>query len=307
MAIQFALSSDQLEIIGLTTVFGNVPVELATSNALLLLHLAGKDAVPVAQGASKPLKGEFADGAPEVHGKDGLGNSFPPPSPLSPVSQSACQFIIEQVETHPQEITLVAVGPLTNLAEVLSTYPEVVGLVKEVVIMGGNALCPGNITPAAEANIYSDPEAADIVLGAGWPLTMVGLDVTHKVHMGTGTLHAISKIQNPLNQLVSKAMVFYEQFYTKYTKTNGIFVHDSTAIAYVLAPHLFKTSAGPVRVDSTEGTGRGKTWPCLEDASQEDNLWLLPWKNRPKINICVDVDGEAVIKLITDNLIRFNR
>jgi inosine-uridine nucleoside N-ribohydrolase len=300
MAIQFALSCDQLEVIGLTTVFGNVPVELATSNTLRLLHLAGKDTIPVAKGAAKPMKGEFSGGASFVHGDDGMGNTHHPLAPLQPIRQQASAFIIEQITTYPGAITIVAIGPLTNLAEALFIQPEIAGLVAEVVIMGGNALCPGNITPAAEANMFADPDAADIVLGAGWPLTMVGLDATHRVNMRRDTLKLLAALESPLAGLVGKAMVFYQAFYETFNKIDGIYVHDSSAIAYLIAPHLFETSLWPVRVDTSYGIGRGKTWPCLEDPSQEENPWLVPWKGRPNINICIGADGEQIVKLITE-------
>lgn len=307
LAIQFALGAAPLEVIGLTTVFGNVPEELATANALRLLHLAGRGDIPVARGAANPLRGPFAGGVPFVHGDDGQGNTFAPESPLTALPQPAAGFLVEQVRAHPGEITLVAVGPLTNLAQALTLEPRLMHLVREVVIMGGNALCPGNATPAAEANVLSDPDAADLVLGAGWPLTMVGLDVTHQVNMRRNALDQLAGLSGPLSRHVSAAIPFYRDFFQRVNRTDGFYVHDSSAIAYLLAPELFGTEAWPVRVDASHGIGRGKTWPSLGDSDQEGADALLPWRDRPRINVCLRVDGPAVVDLILNTLRESNR
>jgi inosine-uridine nucleoside N-ribohydrolase len=302
MAIQFALGAVPLEVVGLTTVFGNVPVELATANALRLLHLAGRGDIPVAQGTANPLWGPFEGGFPCVHGEDGQGNVFAPESPLVALSQPAAEFLVEQLRAQPGEITLVAVGPLTNLAQALALEPGIVHFVREVVIMGGNALCPGNATPAAEANVLSDPDAADLVLGAGWPLTMVGLDVTHRVNMRRDALDQLARLPGPLARHVSAAIPFYRNFFERVNRTDGFYVHDSSAIAYLLAPELFDTEAWPVRVDVSHGIGRGKTWPSLGDSDQEGAEALRPWQDRPRIKVCLRVDGPSVVNLILDTL-----
>jgi len=306
LAIQFALSAAPLEVIGLTTVFGNVSVELATANALRLLHRAGRGEIPVARGAANPLRGPFDGGVPFVHGDDGLGNTFAPASGLTPFLPPAAAFLVEQLLAHPGEITLVAVGPLTNLAEALTLEPGIVHLVREVVIMGGNAVCPGNATPAAEANVLSDPDAADLVLGAGWPLTMVGLDVTHGVNMRRDHLQQLAGLSGPLSRYVSAALPFYRDFFERVNGTDGFYVHDASAIAYLLAPHLFGTEAWPVRVDASHGIGRGKTWPSPGTSDQEGAAALLPWQDRPRINVCLRVDGPAVVNLILDTLRKSN-
>jgi inosine-uridine nucleoside N-ribohydrolase len=303
MAIQLALQSKELEILGLTTVFGNVDVELATINALRLVHIANQN-IPVAIGAANPLKGEFNGGAAVVHGDDGQGNTWQPRSPLKPVETSAAEFIAQQIVKHPNEVTLLAIGPLTNLALALELNPSIEGMVHEVILMGGNAFCPGNATPAAEANILGDPEAADIVMGAGWKVTMVGLDVTHKVFMHTSVLQKIAENKTSLNAYVASTFPFYRDFFIKANKIEGIYVHDSSAVVYCLRPDLFKTVECPVRVETKLCISKGKTWPSLGDSDHEDGEFLLPWKHRPKINICLDVNSTAVLDIIVSRLIQ---
>ena len=166
MAIQFAFASEEFDIIGLTTVFGNVDIGLTTKNALRLLHLLGKNKIPVARGASDPLGGKFTGGAPLIHGEDGQGNTWEPDVPLPTDTLPADEFIIKKINEFPGQITLVALGPLTNLALALKKDPGIQQMVKEVIFMGGNAFCQGNASPAAEANMLWDPKAADYVLGA---------------------------------------------------------------------------------------------------------------------------------------------
>jgi inosine-uridine nucleoside N-ribohydrolase len=297
MAIQLAINSDEFEILGLTTVFGNVSVDLATINALRLIDIAGQN-IPVSIGAAAPLKGEFMGGVPFVHGNDGQGNTWHKKSALLPIELSAAEFIVQQILKYPKQVTLIAIGPLTNLALALELNPSITASVQEVVMMGGNAFCPGNATPAAEANIFSDPDAADIVFGADWPVTMVGLDVTHKVFMHNSMLEKIAENKSPLNKYVASTVPFYRDFFVKTNKIEGIFVHDSSAIMYCLNPALFKTIQCPVRVETHDCISKGKSWPSSGDADQESE----PWQGRPDINICVEVNGDAIVAQITQRL-----
>ncbi len=302
MAIQFALGSEEFEIVGLTTVFGNVDIDTVTTNALRLLHLANRNDIPVAKGASKPLNREFSGGVPFVHGNDGQGNTWKPVSPLFPIKSTAVEFIIETILKFPNEITIAAIGPLTNLALAIEQQPEIQNFVKEIVIMGGNAFCSGNATPAAEANILSDPEAADAVFGAAWPITMVGLDVTHKTILRKDVLSELSKFDSPINQQVTSAYIFYQDFFIKTNKIEGTYVHDSSVFAYLINKQLYKTIKCPIRVETIESISRGKTWPSLGESDHEEGDALVPWKNRPKINICVDVDSDGVLELLKNRL-----
>ncbi len=296
MAIFFALNSPELDVVGLTTIFGNVHTDLATANALRLLEIAGRTDIPVAKGADHPLAGPFGGPVPHVHGEDGQGNLHLPPPTTEVVTEPAAQFIAEQVMTFPGEITLVPIGPLTNIALALRLEPRIAENVSEVVLMGGNALAPGNATPAAEANIHNDPEAADVVFGAGWQVTMVGLDVTCKVVMQPHHLETYAKTAHPLAQHIARMLPCYKGFYADYHDLVGIFTHDPTAMAYLIDPTLFTTAQWPVRVE-TQGYGRGKTWPAVRT-----KRLLPPWQGRPRLNICVDVDVERTIKLILSRL-----
>jgi purine nucleosidase len=291
MAIFFALQSPELDVVGLTTIFGNVHTSLATTNALRLLEIADRVDIPVAKGADDPIAVPFGGPVPFVHGDDGQGNAHLSPPSTEAVPEPAAEFIVDQIMAFPGEITLVPIGPLTNIALALRLEPQIARHVKEVVLMGGNALVPGNATPAAEANIHNDPEAADIVFGAGWPVTMVGLDVTHKVNMTREHLDAYGKISNPLCQHLAKIVPFYRDFFETTNRMNGIYVHDSTAITYVLDPTLFETHQWPLRVE-TQGFSRGKTWPALGDTEQN-----AAWQNRPKVNVCVGVNATKAIDM----------
>ena len=291
MAVFLALGAPELELVGLTTVFGNVHVDLATENALRLLEIGGRSDIPVATGAAKPLSAPYKGPVPTIHGADGQGNLFLPAPAASAVSQSAAAFLVEQVCRSPGEITLVAIGPLTNLALALQLEPKIASLTREVVIMGGNAFVPGNATPAAEANVLNDPDAADTVFSAGWPVTMVGLDVTHKVRMTRRQIAVCAEIGSPLGRHVAQIAPLYCDFYAETYGLDGIYVHDSTAIAYVINPSLFTVAQWPVRVDVSDGIGRGKTWPATGN-------WVHPnWQGRPPVTICTDVDGDGVVDL----------
>ena len=290
-AIFFALASPELDLIGLTTIFGNVKTSLATTNALRLLEIANRPDIPVAEGTHDPLTTRYTYNTDHIHGSDGQGNVYLPPPQLKPIQQTAVNFIIKQAKKFPGEITLVPIGPLTNLALALRLEPNLPNYIHEVVLMGGNAFVPGNATQAAEANIYNDPEAADLVFGADWNVTMVGLDVTHQVNMTRDDIAQYAPMNNPMAQHAAKILPFYLDFYNQFNPNiDGIFVHDSSAIAYVIQPELFKTVQHPIRVE-TQGLGRGKTWCNTHDPLPP------PWQGRPNINICVEVDGRAVIDL----------
>ena len=302
MAIQLAMSAPELEIIGLTTVFGNVPIDLTTENALRLIDLGKRSDIPVVRGADGPLQGSFSGGVPFVHGDDGQGNLWAPRSSLQPHPGTAHDFMIEQILKFPHELTLLTLGPLTNLALALRKQPQIAALVKEVVIMGGNPFCPGNATPVAEANILCDPVAADEVLGAAWPMTMIGLDVTQQVLMRDAVLDEIAGIPGELNQHVAAAHRFYRNFFARANGIQGIFVHDSTALIGVIHPEYLQMQSFPIRVETAEVISRGKTWPALGDTDQESSEGWNAWRGRPHVQVGVGVDAESVIREIVRRL-----
>lgn len=302
-AIQFAFGCEKFDILGLTTVYGNVDIALSTRNALRLLHLLDKKDVPVAKGAAHPLNSKFSGGVPFIHGDDGQGNTWAAEAPLNAIELTADEFIIKKVNESPGEVTLAALGPLTNLALALKKDPGIQHKVKEVVFMGGNAFCAGNASPAAEANILSDPDAADQVLGAIWPVTMVGLDVTHKTVLSRETFDEIAKNESPINVHVTKAYLFYLDFFQRVNQMKGTYVHDSSVFAFLINRSLYKTAKHPIRVETSDGISKGKTWPATVDTNNKERGTLQPWRNRPKINICVDVDADGVIELLKNVLV----
>jgi inosine-uridine nucleoside N-ribohydrolase len=297
MAIFFALNSPEIELVGLTTTFGNGHTDLTTINALRLLEIAGRSDIPVAQGAPQPIASKFEESGSVVHGDDAQGNLHLPLPTTKAIQQSAVEFIVEQVMNAPGEITLVPIGPLTNIALALQLEPRIAEAVREVVIMGGNALCPGNITPAAEANIFHDVEAADMVFGAVWPVTMVGLDVTHKTILTAQQLARWDGSSKATTRHLSGIIPFYLNFTREVNKLDGIFLHDPTTLAYLVAPDAFKTEKSWIRVES-ESFSRGKTWPA-----SFMNKWSTAWLNRPFVNVCVDVDGPRISDLILERLV----
>lgn len=182
LALFLALASPEVTLEAVTTVQGNVSVEQTTYNALTLLTLAGRTDIPVAYGSAEPLVRKRVDAA-HVHGQNGLGDITLPEPTIASVEQQAVDLIIEKIMRNPGEITLVPIGPLTNIALAVRREPRIAQHVREVVIMGGAVRVPGNVTPSAEFNIFADPHAAHVVFHAGWPLRLVSLDVTTRVSM----------------------------------------------------------------------------------------------------------------------------
>ncbi len=264
MALCFAMAHPRIELAGITTTFGNVTVPQATTNALYLTQLAGRN-IPVAQGASRPLI-KHGEAPPDfIHGADGLGNlpTRHPVSALTADSRSAAQFIVDSARGRPGEITLVPVGPLTNIAAALALEPQLPQLIKRVILMGGAVKEGGNVSPVAEANIWNDPHAADAVFTAGFNLTMVGLDVTYQVVISVATFERLAAIhQHPLTDTLLHAVRFYSDFYaTRYPdlKANpGCFGHDVLAFIALLYPELFRFNQGRLRCVS-EGFAQGQT------------------------------------------------
>lgn len=301
MALLFLHQHPEIDLVGITSVFGNATIDTTTRNALFLKQLWDIPA-PVARGAGRALNSVRIEGPPPtfVHGDNGLGNvaGIPDFIETDPDPRSATDFIIDTVRAHPGEITIVAVGRMTNLALALGEAPDIAGLVKQIVIMGGAFDCMGNLSPAAEANIMGDPEAADIVMTAKWAVTTIGLDVTHKTIMTRAELAEVARLGGERAQFLSDLSQFYIDFY-KHIITDGMFVHDSCAAAFVVAPELFTTRSGPVRV-SCEGVAVGQT------IQKPDGMFFPPgpWDGLPSQNVCVDVDAAAVMKLIRDTIAR---
>lgn len=293
MAIFYAFASPQIEVLGMTTVYGNVDVSLATENALRLTEVAGVPSIPVARGAARPLRGEYGGAVDFVHGTNGQGDAKLPGVSRREDERRATEFIWETVRAYPHEVTLITLGPLTNIGLALIERPEIADFAKGVVAMGGNVHSRGNATMAAEANIVNDPEAAEIVFSAPWDVTICGLDVTHRILMTPADLQRIYRIDSPVGRYLSAIVPFYHRFYTEEVGCDGIYVHDSTTLSYLLRPDLFRTERHVLVVDTGDGVGRGKTWPVkTKDAAGRD----ARYHNRPFVTVCVDVDSRSVIE-----------
>ena len=299
MALLFLHAAPGVEILAITTTFGNGTIETTTRNALHLAERFGI-AAPIGQGAAGPLVGDAAEPPTFVHGDDGLGNIQLPAEPSRrPDPRPAHRLIIDLVRQHPGEIEIVAVGRMTNLALALREAPEIAGLVRQVIIMGGAfgiGGVLGNVTPAAEANIWGDPLAADEVVGAAWPLTMVGLDVTQQTQMPTPFLRALANEAGDVGQFIWDISRHYEQFHLD-GGVGSIYVHDSSAVACLLDPGLFRTRQGSLRV-VTSGLAFGQTIQKPVGVSFPPG----DWDGRPAHQICVEVDSEALRRLYRSTL-----
>lgn len=294
MALLYLAMSPDIELLGITTVLGNADVETTTRNAVFLKERFGLVA-PIAKGADVPLSGETEEPPYLVHGRNGLGDIPLPDIDEGAIDErNAAQFIVDTVNENPNEVTIIAVGRMTNLALALRLDPSIARLAKQIVIMGGAFGLrghSGNVTPCAEANIHGDPLAADEVFAAAWPVVVVGLDVTHEALMSRSYLHSISVTGGANGMLIWDATRLYEEFYRNVVGVDGIFAHDSMAVAYVLDPSLFKTSAGPIRV-VTEGLAQGQT---IQQRARSKSIHPS-WQDRPDHLVCTDVNATEVLK-----------
>ena len=253
VAIALATTLD-VDLIGITTVAGNVPVELATRNTIDVLAWLGRTDVEVHRGASRPLAAAYQD-AMHVHGGNGLGGVSLPRSTVDEVSPAGPAFIIESALRYGEDLTLVTLGPLTNLAIAINVRPEIVHKIGRVVVMGGAYLTGGNVTPHAEFNVYVDPDAASQVLGAAWKdLTLVGLDVTHHTVFARQTWQRLDATSGPAAALIQAVM---HRTFTKRDMT-GFYLHDPLAVAVAMDPSLVDGPRHRVEVMAV-GDTRGKT------------------------------------------------
>jgi inosine-uridine nucleoside N-ribohydrolase len=278
MAIFYAALHPDIEIVGLTGVFGNVTVETAARNALVLAERAGLS-IPVAKGAAFPLFQTPNPVSDYVHGAEGFGH-IPAQSVRGTVSaEPAPELICRLIAENPGEITLCPIGPLTNIALALRHDPSIAANVKNVVIMGGGLDC-GNVTKYAEANIWNDPHAADEVFAANWPITLVGLDVTTKVICTPPDFAAIAKTAPILGGFLNEAVQFYFTFYENHYGLLGSQMHDPTAVIAITDPQYFTIETHALAV-IVEGTHVGQTVRSADPS-------------RPKHNVCMGVDADGV-------------
>lgn len=299
MALLFLHRHPDIDLIGVTTVFGNASIETTTRNAMFLKREWGFEA-PIAKGANETIDPArpHAGWPTFVHGDDGLGNIGVPDVidiPLDP--RPAYRFLIDTIRENPGEVTIVAVGRMTNLAMALREDPDIASMVKQVVIMGGAFDVPGNITPAAEANIHGDPEAADLVFNASWKVVAAGLDVTAKTTMSRGFLDDMAANGGADVDLLRRVSDFYIKFYA-HAVEDGMLVHDSCACVYVVAPELFQTRSGAVRV-VCGSVADGQT------IQKPDGMQFGPseWDGKPSQHVMIGVDPDKVLDLLRATLV----
>ncbi|ARD24149.1 pyrimidine-specific ribonucleoside hydrolase RihA [Shewanella japonica] len=294
ISLILALSSDQLDVLAVTTSAGNQTQAKTLNNTLRILTLLGRQDIPVASGSPKPLARNLII-ADNVHGESGLDGPVLPDPSFAPVEQTAIELMAEKVRQSATPVTLVPTGPLTNIAIFLTAYPELHTNIKEIVLMGG-AASEGNWTPAAEFNIFVDPEAADIVFKAGIPVVMCGLDVTHKAQIMDEDIERIRDIGNPISQCVAELLDFFMIYHRdpKWGFT-GAPLHDPCTIAWMLQPELFTATDCWVGIETKGEYTQGMT--------VVDRYHLT--SNPHNAKVMFDIDRLAFVDFIIDCLSKY--
>lgn len=295
VAILLALASrDEIDVLGVTAVAGNVPLPLTQRNARIVCELGGRPDLPVFAGCEAPLKRKLVT-AEHVHGKTGLdGPQLPDPvMPLQ--SQNAVDFIIETLRREPSgTVTLCPLGPLTNLAAAFLKAPDIVARVQEVILMGGAYFEVGNITPAAEFNIYVDPEAAEVVFASGVPLVVMPLDVTHKALTDRVWVEGMRGLGTLTGKMVAEWTDFFERFDVAKYGSNGAPLHDPTVIAYLIRPNLFTGRHVNVMIETKSELTLGMT---VAD-------WWRVTKRPANAMFMGGIDRDGFFALLTERLAR---
>jgi pyrimidine-specific ribonucleoside hydrolase len=289
IALLLALASPELELLGVTTVHGNQTLAKTTANALRVLEFAGFGHTPVAAGADRPLVREPVVAA-SVHGESGLDGPDLPPPAGAPRPEHAVDFLAQRIEAAGRPVTLVPTGPLTNVALLLARHPHVTGRIERIVLMGG-AIAEGNVTPAAEFNIWVDPEAAARVFASGVDVTMVGLDVTHRALMTEAHAERLREAGR-VGTMVAELRAFYQRFHTDVYGFDGTPVHDAMAVAHVIRGNLVHTEHRHVAIECASELCRGRTVVDLWRRTGHD----------PNAHVGVDVDGGAFLELLVERI-----
>ena len=307
-AILLALGSPELEVVAVTTIYGNTSVEGCTANARRVLAAARRSDIPVFMGAGKPLLRPANEGwASHIHGGDGLGGVVsagvgsssaagepvePPPSEMP--GKHAALAIAEAVMAAPGELTILALGRMTNVALALSLEPRMAGAVREIVVMGGAVTVPGNVSGVATANLYEDPESAAIIYRSGAPIVQVGLDVCNRVTVSPAQLDAFAAAGSPATRRLSEATGYLREAYIRTGRIgpdDGVRYNDMPAIGYAIDPGLFTARSAFVEIETHSELTKGQT---VAD-------WNAP---EPNARICLEVDADALTALFTERLCR---
>jgi len=291
LAILLALHSPELQVEGMTIVSGNIEVNQAARNALKAIEMAGRTDIPVYKGMARPLKKEYIDAA-DTHGADGIGENFFGESKLTCEDEHAVDFMLRTIRDNPGEITLLLLGPLTNVAAAIERDAETMQLVKQIVLMGGSARYHGNCSPVAEYNFWVDPDAAQILFQSGLEVTMVGLDVTHHIVLTPNMREVIRQFNTPLANYVYDITQFYVDFHWRQERTIGCVINDPLAVAYLIDPSIMVTRPAHVEVE-TQGIAIGQS------VTDFGGIWT---SGRCNTHVCMGVNPKAFFELFLKRL-----
>lgn len=299
LALFLALAAPDAQLEGVTTVSGNVHVNLTTRNALALLEAAGRADIPVARGCDRPLVREpvIAD---YVHGRNGLGEVSLPEPRQQALAMHAVDFLIEKILAAPGEMTLVPIGPLTNIALAVRREPRIAQMVREVVIMGGALRVPGNVTPVSEFNIYADPHAAHIVLHAGWPLRLVPLDATKQAQLQREQLRALASGGHPVTRLIEQVVTYYLDVFGDPRGLTSFTMHDPLCLAAAIRPDLLTWQSAYVDVELQGKLTLGQTVAYFDRLEDVDPA--LEGAHRSNTQAAVGVDSEQFLALYMERI-----
>lgn len=286
-----AFAAPELELLAITTVGGNVPAIRTARNACILRQIAGREDVPVFAGADRPLVREPA-GAGEFHGEEGLGDMVPFATLKGVEEEHAVDALVRLVMSRPENtVTLILMGPMTNLALALRKEPKLVQHLKQVVAMGGARTEGGNITASAEFNIWADPDAADEVMQTGVPVVMIGLDATHMVRATEERIRTVEAIGNPSSDTASSMLRFSQRIEREIVGWDAAPLHDPCTVAYVMAPELFRLRPADIRIEAASDLTRGHTAVEMRgDLLESPHLWA------------VKADAQGIFDLIGETL-----
>ncbi len=291
LAILLALASPELKVEGISVVHGNCSVDQALTNALSVLELVKANYIPVARGFELPLV-QPSLLAPETHGNTGIGYAQLPAPKTKAVNQHSVDFLIEKIMSAPGEITLVCIGPLTNVAVAIRKEPRIIKAVKDVIIMGGAIRHEGNTTPLAEFNVYVDPHASHMVYHSGMPITLVPLDVTYECILTPDDVKRLQKINSPIPKFVAESTRFYMEFHNEYQKIAGCVINDPLALALTFAPELCDYEDHYVDVDISGGVSMGNTYADFYKMT----------KRLPNMKVALGVRARDFIELFLDRV-----
>lgn len=292
IALLLALASPEVELLGVTTVAGNQTLEKTTRNALRVLEVAERTDVPVAAGEARPLVRDIRV-ADEVHGETGLDGPDLPDPTAEPVAEHAVDFLERLLRQAGERVTVIPVGPLTNVGRLLGERPHVAERIERIVLMGGAAGF-GNVTPAAEFNIWADPEAAARVFGSGVDVTMVGLDVTHQALVTPAHAERL-RATGRVGEVVAELLDFYGRFHQRVYDFAGSPVHDAVAVAHVVRPDLLETVWRNVEIELESELCRGMTVADLLERTDRE----------PNAHVAVGINADGFVELVLERLSRF--